>query len=225
MEPNRTEQSRRRLIEGVQKFQREIYPQREFAYRQSAQGQRPHALFITCADSRIDPEMITQSGPGEIFVSRNIGNIVPPFGGQISGSVAAIVEYAVAGLNVSHVVICGHSDCGAMIGLLNPRKVMQLQNVTGWLRNADPALAAVRGREAGQHERSELEALTEENVMQQLRNLSSHPTVAERLAQGTLALSGWIYEIASGDVRIYDPQARAFLPVPRTGVASSAGPR
>src|SRR3954453_23363904 len=112
------EQSRARLLAGVRRFQEEVYPERKNEYQQVVrEGQRPHALFITCADSRIDPELITQSGPGDIFVSRNIGNIVPPYG-EVWGGVSAIIEYAVSALQVNQVVICGHSDCGAMIGLL-----------------------------------------------------------------------------------------------------------
>src|SRR5215467_4085064 len=107
---SKVDESRERLLEGVRWFRRTIYPQREAAYRQLVQsGQKPHALFITCADSRIDPELITQSGPGEIFVSRNVGNLVPTYG-DVLGGVSAIIEYAVAGLKVSHVVVCGHTD-------------------------------------------------------------------------------------------------------------------
>ncbi len=208
------DESRKRLLAGVRRFQRDLYPERRAAYQQLVrEGQKPHALFITCADSRIDPELITQSGPGEIFVSRNIGNLVPAHGSDISGSVPAIIEYAVAALKVSHLVVCGHTDCGAMIGLLHPEKVTGLPMVTSWLRNGDAALSIVRSRNTATDEHSTLEELTRENVLLQLHHLRTHPSVAGRLAQGSLARSGWIYDIAHGTVAIYDEEQRKFLPV------------
>src|SRR5215831_17834552 len=116
MPSDEIEKSRQRMLAGIRRFQREVYPEREAAYRQTMrEGQKPHALIITCADSRIEPELLTQSGPGEIFVSRNIGNLVPAYG-EMLGGVSAIIEYAVAALEVSHLVVCGHTDCGAMVG-------------------------------------------------------------------------------------------------------------
>jgi carbonic anhydrase len=206
------DESRQRLFAGLRRFQREVYPKQEAAYRRAVrEGQKPHALFITCADSRIDPELITQSGPGEIFVSRNIGNLVPTYG-ELSGSVSAIIEYAVAGLKVSHVVVCGHSDCGAMIGLLLPERVRQLPVVKSWLRGGETALSVVRSRSPAADECAALEELIAENVLQQLHHLRTHPSVAGRLAQGSLALSGWVYDIGHGTVRVYDEEHRKFLP-------------
>ena len=218
------EKSRQRLLRGVQSFQGEVYPQHEAAYRQLIrEGQEPHTLFITCADSRISPELITQSGPGEIFVSRNIGNLVPAYG-EISGSVSAIIEYAVAALQVSQVVVCGHTDCGAMKGLLHPEKVTQLPIVKSWLRHGDAALSIVRDRKTAQDEHSALEELIEENVLLQLHHLRTHPSVAGRLAQGALLLSGWVYDIGHGTVHIYDEIQRKFLPVTGDERTTSGGP-
>ena len=206
------DESRERLLDGVRRFQREVYPRQEMRYRQLArEGQRPHALFITCADSRIDPELITQSDPGEIFVSRNIGNLVPTYG-EVLGGVSALIEYAVDALEVSHIVVCGHSDCGAMIGLLRPEKVAQLPTVKSWLRNGEGALRIVRARKTAVHEQDELNELIEENVLQQLHHLRTHPSVAGRLEEGTLALSGWVYDIGHGVVRIHDREQNRFVP-------------
>ena len=203
-------ESRNRLLAGVRRFQREIYPQRETLYRQVVrEGQKPHALFISCADSRIDPELITQSGPGEIFVARNVGNLVPSYG-ELLGGVSAIIEYAVSALKVSHVVVCGHTDCGAMIGLLHPEKVAQLPIVKSWLRNGEAALSIVRSRNTAPDERAALEELIEENVLLQMQHLRTHPSVAGGLADGSLALSGWVYDIAHGMVRIFDEEQRTF---------------
>jgi carbonic anhydrase len=210
---NELDKSRRQLIAGVQQFQRDVYPRLRVMYQQLVrEGQKPHALFITCADSRIDPELITQSGPGEIFVCRNVGNIVPTYS-RLSGGVSAVVEYAVAGLHVNQVVICGHTDCGAMTGLLHPEKVGQLPAVKSWLRNSSIALRMARRRTRGEDDRTVLEELIDENVLQQLDHLRTHPSVAAALADQTLVLSGWVYDIGHGTVRIYDEQQREFLSV------------
>ena len=222
MPSNDIDESGERLLAGVRRFQREVYPKQKAAYQQLAQeGQKPHALFITCADSRIDPELITQSGPGETFVSRNIGNLVPAYG-EMLDSVSAIIEYAVAGLKVSQVVVCGHSDCGAMIGLLHPAKVAQLPLLKSWLRGGDTALSVVRSRNTAADERAALDELIEANVLQQLHHLRTHRSVAGRPAKAT-ALSGWVYDIGHGTVRIYNEEQRKFLPVTGDEQAASGG--
>jgi len=219
------DESRNRLLDGLQRFHREVYPSRQAAYQQvMKEGQKPHTLFITCADSRIDPEMITQSGPGEIFVSRNIGNIVPTYG-EMMGGVSAIIEYAVAALQVHHVVVCGHTGCGAMVGLLHPDKLEKLPMVKSWLRNGEAALAVSQTRNTGPDADAILDALIEENVLLQLHHLQTHPSIAGRLAQGSLALSGWVYDIANGTVRIYDEARRMFVPVTPHQLAASGGLR
>ena len=198
---------------GIRRFRREAYPQHQEAYQAvMREGQRPHALLITCADSRVDPEMLTQSGPGEIFVSRNIGNLVPAYG-EMLGGVSAVIEYAVTALDVSHVVVCGHSDCGAMKGLIRPEQVGAMPTVTSWLRNAEAALSAVRARNTAGDERNALEELIEENVLLQMSHLRTHPSIAGKLATGDLAVSGWVYDIADGIVRTYYEQEQRFISV------------
>jgi carbonic anhydrase len=129
------------------------------------------------------------------------------------GGVSAIIEYAVAGLQVSQVVVCGHTDCGAMIGLLHPEKVARLPIVKSWLRNGEAALSIVKSRKTAPDEHDALEELIEQNVLLQLNHLRTHPSVAGRLAEGSLALSGWVYDIGHGAVRIYNEEQRKFLPV------------
>jgi carbonic anhydrase len=219
------DESRKRLLDGLERFHREVYPARKAAYQQvMKEGQKPHTLFITCADSRIDPEMITQSGPGEIFVSRNIGNIVPTYG-EMMGGVSAIIEYAVAALQVPHVVVCGHTGCGAMVGLQHPDKLEKLPMVKSWLRNGEAALAVAETRQTGADEDAALEALIEENVLLQLHHLQTHPSVARRLAQGSLALSGWVYDIGNGTVNVFDEARRKFHPALPHQQAASGGLR
>jgi carbonic anhydrase len=170
-------------------------------------GQRPEALFITCADSRIDPCLLTQTKPGELFICRVIGNVVPPYPEAVGG-VSATIEYAVGVLRVPEVILCGHTDCGVMRGALNPEALEAYPNVTAWLgfvtRDANV--------EHPQPEPSAelLLALTENNVVAQLRNLRSHPAVAARLEQGDLALHGWVYHIGPGTVTAYNEGTRKF---------------
>src|SRR5579875_2464780 len=129
------------LKDGVRKFRTEVYPERAEMFAHAAsEPQKPHTLFITCADSRIDPNEITSSGTGEVFVTRNIGNMVPAYG-EMLGGVSAVVEFAVSMLRVQHVVVCGHSDCGAMKALLQPESVAGLPTLTNWLTNAHAALS------------------------------------------------------------------------------------
>src|SRR5271156_3699018 len=129
------------LKAGILRFRSSVYPEQEEVYRKAvSEPQRPHALFITCADSRIDPELITQSGPGDLFVTRNVGNLVPAYG-EMMGGVSAVIEYAVSALKVQHVVVCGHSDCGAMKGLLHPELLVTMPTVRSWLKNAHAALS------------------------------------------------------------------------------------
>ncbi len=212
MAASEIENSFQQLLSGIAKFQREIYPEREETYKQVIrEGQKPHALFITCADSRIDPEALTQSGPGEIFVLRNIGNLVPAYG-EMMGGVSAVIEYAVLALNVSQVIICGHTDCGAMKGLLSPEKLTGMPLVKSWLRNGEAALSIVQARHQSEEQSIDLNTLIEENVLLQLNHLRTHPSVAGRIAQGSLAVYGCVYEIEHGTVRFYDEAQRKFLP-------------
>ncbi len=191
---------------GISRFQKHVYPKHQDLFERLALGQRPDALFITCADSRIDPSMLTQTKPGELFICRVIGNIVPPYPDALGG-VSATVEYAVGVLRVPEVIVCGHTDCGVMKGALNPDALEAYPNVREWLRYAE-----VEHREADPSPEFVL-ALTEHNVVAQLRNLRSHPTVAARLEEGDLALHGWVYHIGPGAVTAYDEGSGGFLPL------------
>jgi carbonic anhydrase len=199
------------LKAGVRRFRTEVYPEQAEIYRKAgSESQTPHALFITCADSRIDPELITQSGPGDLFVTRNIGNLVPAYG-EMLGGVSAVIEYAVSALKVQHVVVCGHSDCGAMKGLLNPESLETMPTVKTWLRNAQAALSVANS--LAEHDESQIELirrLTEENVLLQLQHLRTHPSVAGAMAREELTISGWVYDIGTGEVRISADGGRVF---------------
>lgn len=201
------------LKAGVRRFRKEVVPARAEVYARAAETQSPHTLFIACADSRIDPNEITQSGPGEVFALRNIGNLVPAYG-EMLGGVSAVIEFAVAGLKVKHVVICGHSDCGAMKALLKPESAQSMAAVTNWLTNAKAALTVAETLHSrAEQSREMLPLLTEENVLLQLQHLKTHPSVAGAMAQGELTVSGWVYDIGTGQVRIAEDGQRQFVPV------------
>jgi carbonic anhydrase len=192
-----------KLLGGISRFQKDVYPAHKDLFERLAAGQRPEALFITCADSRIDPCLLTQTKPGELFICRVIGNVVPPYPDALGG-VSATIEYAVGVLRVPEVIVCGHTDCGVMRGALHPEALEAYPNVTAWLRYAH-----VERREA-EPSAEFLLALTEDSVVAQLKNLRSHPTVAARLEQGDLALHGWVYHIGPGIVTAYDEASQKF---------------
>ncbi len=201
------------LLEGVRRFSLRVHPEKQAMFDELAAGQAPHTLFITCADSRVSPGMITQQPPGEMFVLRNIGNIVPAYG-EMLGGVSAAVEYAVVALGVRHVIVCGHSDCGAMKALLDPaaHRLDAMPTVASWLRNAETAHAVTRALHPDVAGAEAVSALARQNVLLQLDHLRTHPSVAARVAEGRLLLQGWLYDIASGAVQVFDGASR----LPRT---------
>jgi len=200
-----------KILQGVEHFQHDVFPQHRHLFKQLANSQSPRALFITCSDSRILPNLITQTEPGELFLCRDVGNIVPAHGGAYGG-VSATIEYSVAVLGVKHVIICGHSDCGAMRALLHPEKVKHLPSVYGWLSHAEAARHTVDHMHPDADEDTKLQALIEQNVVSQLTNLRTHPAVAARVATGALAVHGWKYSIETGEVNVYDEMLRRFVP-------------
>jgi carbonic anhydrase len=200
-----------RILSGVGRFQHDVFPERRELFESIAHGQHPRALFITCSDSRIDPNLITQTVPGELFLCRDVGNIVPPYG-SAAGGVSATIEYAVGVLKVRHVIICGHTDCGAMRVLLDPSSVADLPMVASWVRHAEAARVTVRAQHPDVHGEDAWMAMIRQNVISQLVNLSTHPSVAAGVATGTLDIHGWWYDIASGAIEVWDDRARSWSP-------------
>ncbi|MDE1160451.1 MAG: carbonic anhydrase [Acidobacteriaceae bacterium] len=203
-----------RLKEGVRKFQAGPYTENAEKYKLAATTpQKPHTLMITCADSRIDIETVTSSVPGVLFTTRNVGNLVPAYG-EMLGGVSAVIEYAVSALGVQHIVVCGHSDCGAMKALQNPASLEALPTVKQWLRNAHAASVVAEMMAPEQEEpMSKLKRLTERNVLLQLQHLKTHPSVAGAIAKRELTVSGWVYELGSGEVRIAEDGQDEFVAV------------
>lgn len=217
------------IIQGISNFRGNVFPGQQDMYRRLVRdGQQPKALIIACADSRVAPEHITQTGPGELFVCRNAGNIVPP-ASDVVGGVSSAIEYAVVALGVRDIVVCGHSDCGAMKGLMNRDLLKRMPSVAAWLRHAEAAERIVcEAYPEGMDAQARHHALALENVVVQLANLRTHPSVAAALAKGSLRLHGWFFEIETGALLAYDgasgrfrPIAGADMPVAQDSSASS----
>lgn len=209
------------LKAGIRRFQTEVYPEQAETYRKAAnEPQSPRALIVACADSRIDVESITQSGPGDLFVTRNIGNLIPAYG-EMLGGVSAVIEYAVSALKVKHIVVCGHTDCGAMKALMHPEAIENMATVTSWMKNAHAALSVANSlAEKDERPSDMMKRLTQENVLLQIQHLRTHPSVAGAMAREELTISGWVYDIATGEVRISDDGGRVFRPVMAEGDAA-----
>lgn len=203
----------RKLVDGYIKFREEVYPDHKEDFARLAKTQNPDTLFITCSDSRIDPALLMQTKPGELFICRNAGNIVPAHGDH-NGGVSATIEYAVNVLKVRDIVLCGHSDCGVMRGLLHPERVAQLHNVSHWLRYGARARAIVDeicGE--GHSDVEKIMELARQNVLAQLDNLRTHPSVAAAIVKRGLQLHGWIYHIEDGEIYAWSPDRNNFTPL------------
>jgi carbonic anhydrase len=198
-----------KLIDGIHQFQSSIFGQHRELFQRLADGQTPETLFITCSDSRINPNLITQTEPGDLFILRNAGNIIPPYGAAHGGE-EATVEFAISALGVKEIVLCGHSHCGAIKGLLHPETLSEMPSVKTWLGHAEATRRIVAEKYADRKGAAQLTTAIEENVLVQLENLRTHPAVAARLASGKLRLYGWVYKLETGEIYSYDPAKGQF---------------
>lgn len=202
-----------KIVKGVINFRKNVYPEHKDLFGTLASGQSPEILFVTCSDSRIDPNLMTGSAPGDLFICRNAGNIIPPHSNETGGMTASI-EYAVAVLGVRHIIICGHTDCGAITGALNLNRLEGLPHVKEWLGHCRSAIEIVRERnnipssQCLGHEH--LNEAIEENVLQQVQHIRTHPVVAAKMATGKVQVHGWIYDIKTGQVRCCDQNSSTF---------------
>ena len=200
------------LFTGVRHFRQNVFHTQQELFTELAKNQTPQTLFITCSDSRIDPNLITHTDPGDLFVIRNAGNLIPAFGVHTGGEEATI-EFALQALGVRHIVICGHSGCGAMKGLMNPAALGEMPSVASWLRHAEATRRLVKAKYPEAAGDDLLRVMTEENVLTQIENLQTHPAVAVAMAKDALSIHAWIYDIASGDVNSYDVNEGVFKPL------------
>jgi carbonic anhydrase len=202
-----------RLIEGHKRFLAEKFPARKSEFHLLAEMQAPEYLFITCSDSRIVPDLILSTGPGDLFISRCIGNVVPVENSSNLDGVSATIEYAVEVLKVRHIILCGHSDCGALKAALDRRNLEKLPKARRWLQHVEAAFAHRQPLDPADGESAELASLIRGNVIAQWMNLREQPAVAHALAEGRLAVHGWYYDILTGRIERYDEKLRRFLPL------------
>lgn len=211
-----------KLVTGIHRFQSRMEHSQRQLFRKLSRGQSPETLFISCSDSRVVPDLFTNARPGELFVLRNAGNLVPPVGA--GGGEEATIEYAVEVLGVRDVVICGHTDCGAMKALLNPTLAERAPAVRAWLRHADGTRRILDETYPDVTGDARVTLAVEENVLVQLENLRTLPSVAARLADGSLRLHGWVFKIATSEVFAYDETSSQYIPVQEAMAAAGATP-
>jgi carbonic anhydrase len=212
-----------KLEAGIHQFQANYFASNRQLFEQLAEaGQKPETLFITCCDSRVVPNLITSAAPGELFIIRNIGNIVPSVERGVLGGVSAAIEYAIELLEVGNVIVCGHTNCGAIDAILNPESVAHLPFVSRWMAESSSIPKLIEERYGALDIEQRKMAAVQENVLVQLENLRSFKFVERRLDSGQLKISGWVFRIATGDVFTFDPLSGQFLSVTETGKEESA---
>ncbi|GAB4532949.1 MAG: hypothetical protein Tsb0014_17920 [Pleurocapsa sp.] len=212
----------KKLIRGLGEFRKNYVKTHQELLEQLSHGQKPRVLFITCSDSRVAPNLITNTDVGELFIIRNAGNIVPPFGAA-NGGEGGTIEYAITALGIEQVIVCGHSHCGAMKGLLKLNKLQaNMPLVYDWLKHAESTRRLVLENYPHQSGEELIETLVAENVLIQIENLKTYPMVRAKLHQGKLRIYGWIYEIETGEVLAYDAKTHTYLP-PQSQVLEDEG--
>ncbi len=204
----------KKLINGIIDFRSRVLPKCRDKFAELSKGQFPDALFVSCSDSRVAPNWFASTDPGDLFVIRNVGNMIPPCGSkgitENDVSELAAVEFALKNLNVRDLVVCGHSDCGAMIALETARDLSEMPHLKSWLKNAHESYSRFRRGEVLDKNLSPANQLSQINVLQQIEHLKSYPVVAERLAHGRLNIHGWWFDIASAGVHSYDDKSKQF---------------
>jgi carbonic anhydrase len=200
------------LVRGVHEFQNEYFQENQELFQALAHGQQPDTLLITCSDSRIQPGILMNAQPGELFIIRNAGNLVPPDGAS-NGGEAATIEYAVKVLKVAHIIVMGHSHCGALKALLQPESLAALPRVADWLKHAAAVRETLLTQYADCSEAELLNAAVQENALLQRKQLLTYPAIAKRVTAGKLKLHAWIFHFETGDVLAYDPATRYFASI------------
>jgi carbonic anhydrase len=202
----------KKLLEGLSLFQRVAYPRHRELFERLARNQTPQAVFVSCSDSRVLTNLLVQAEPGDLFIIRNAGNIIPPAGSAYGGTTASL-EYAIVALGIRDVILCGHSNCGAMRGVLHPETLDGMPAVKQWVSYADTARRAAVEAHPGAPDDEMLERIVDFNVIAQVRNILTFPFVRALAEKGELEVHGWVYDIATGRVKGLDASGRRFVPI------------
>ena len=202
-----------KLLDGILTFRREDFESHKDLFQNLKESQHPHTLFITCSDSRIDPNMITGALPGELFIVRNIANIVPPYRETVEYvATTSVIEYAVLVLNIENIIVCGHSNCGGCAASLKEiGNEDNLPHTRRWLELIKPVRDRVIERVSVQEPEARAWMMEQGNVLEQLKHLGTYPYIVERVNEGKLKLNGWYYIIETGEIYIYNPEKEGFI--------------
>lgn len=205
----------KKLINGITDFRKNVLPGYRETFAHLALGQSPDALFIACSDSRVVPNLFASTNPGDLFVVRNVGNMIPPCsrnGFSVGDeSEAAAIEFAVLSLKVTSIIICGHSECGAMQNLVNDRHKIKFPNLRSWLQYGEDALQKLHNGYVVNSGLLPHNRLSQINVLEQIRHLMTYPIVQERVKDNKLHVYGWWFDIATADVYSYNEEKQQFV--------------
>jgi len=204
----------KKLIQGIVEFRQKVLPDYRATFAKLALGQTPDALFIACSDSRVVPNLFASTDPGDLFVVRNVGNLIPPCDSKgvstADESEAAAIEFAVLNLQVRHIVVCGHSECGAMHALVQGRERVTSPNLRAWLRHAEQSLTEKAKDLLDEAPKERHNHVSQLNVLEQMAHLKTYPSVQSKMKEGKLRLYGWWFELSTASVYMYEDQVKRF---------------
>jgi carbonic anhydrase len=210
----------RKLIKGIVQFRKNLRPEYKETFAKLALGQTPDTLFIACSDSRVVPNIFASADPGDLFVIRNVGNLIPTFdstGHQAATSEAAAIEFSLHNLGVTEFIVCGHSECGAMHAISHGLEHLDSPALRGWLKIAENGLLNNTARLHASPKLSAVNRLSQRNVLLQMEHLLTYPEVKARVEAGTLRVHGWWFDIGEAEVHSYDPESGEFHLIDEAG--------
>ena len=202
----------KKLIDGIVEFRKNITEEYRELFAKLALGQKPDALFIACSDSRVVPNLFASTNPGDLFVIRNVGNLIPPAQSDTQEvSAQAAIEFAVFNLKISNIIVCGHSECGAIDAIAEGKEIPNCPHLNSWLKFGEESALKVRRGHTYNPKISENNQISQVNVLQQMEHISSYPFIQDLVAQGKIRVHGWWFDIAHADVYCFEPTLNQFV--------------